>query len=29
MKAVDLVISDIKMPGMSGIEFLDELRDGT
>ena len=26
-ETVDLVISDIKMPGMSGIEFLDEVRE--
>ena len=26
-ETVDLVISDIRMPGMSGIEFLDEVRE--
>ena len=26
-ESVDLVISDIRMPGMSGIELLDELRE--
>ena len=26
-EVVDLVISDIKMPGMSGVEFLNEVRE--